>query len=758
MTPTLRRTSLFCSCAVVLTLLAVPPRHAAAQDDATLIEWGTSKVAILLPAEPDKDEQLAAQELADHLKLMSGAEVPIRAEQEPLGNAVPIRVGLSFAPQAADLIKADGDDPASFLLRVRPEGVLLAGLSPEGTLFAAYELLEQLGVRWFMPGEVGTVVPTSTTVTLKCQETIQHPGFAGRILSDMGGVSGKTWFRRVRMGGFNAGGHGLGIKVDRETEPELFMQINGRPTSKVRVSHPEVQRRVIAASKGRLDKYPDLKYLPIGPNDGAGFGDDPWDAGDMDPLHGKVSVTDRFVKFFNIVLEEVHKTHPDAGIAFYCYAQYMRPPVREKPNPKIMPVLAPIDVCRFHAIDNPLCPERAYIKEIVDAWQALGLEMMYRGYLFNLADQGFPFTMIRQIRSEYPYYHQQGFKACRVECKPAWGYHGPSLYLAAKIMWDPGLDVDALLDDYFARLYGPAAKPMQEHFERLERAYAEADYHTGNVFDIPHILTPSIMKDLGRSLEKAEKAARKAPALARRIKMVRIGYDFGVAGLAMMEAINTFEFQEAKRQYDHVLEALVPAALKHDPPILSTYYAARFTKRFWGGTVESGYRCVTDGSEIAVELPDEWQFILDPLNGGEALGFHKPGMGDRNWTTFKTKSDSWSNQGLRYYKGEAWYRTRFEVPVKYRDRDLRLWLGGIDDIAKAWLNGTALEELSRGAAPTGRPWEFDATPAVKLGERNTLVLNISNRAVNELGTGGITGPAMIYAPAPADLKAEEDNP
>ncbi len=40
---------------------------------------------------------------------------------------------------------------------------------------------------------------------------------------------------------------------------------------------------------------------------------------------------------------------------------------------------------------------------------------------------------------------------------------------------------------------------------------------------------------------------------------------------------------------------------------------------------------------------------------------------------------------------------------------------------------------------------------------HSLPVKISNRAVNELGTGGITGPAMIYAPA-ADSKAEKDHP
>jgi len=382
----------------------------------------------------------------------------------------------------------------------------------------------------------------------------------------------------------------------------------------------------------------------------------------------------------------------------------------------------------------------------VDGWKALGVDMMYRGYLINLADQGFPFTMIRQIRSEYPYYHEQDFKACRVECKPAWSYHGPSLYLAAKIMWDPTLDVDALLGDYFSRFYGPAGEAMQAHFERLERAYAEADYHTGNVFDIPHVLTPAVMKDLGRSLAKAKRAA-KDPLIARRVAMTRTGYDFGVANLAMMAALNDFDFVEAKRQYDRS-QAIVPDAIAHVPPILNVRYAPGFTKRFWSGTVESGYQRVSDGNEIAVRLPDEWQFMLDPLDGGELLGFHKPGMGDRNWTTLKTKSTSWSNQGLRYYKGEAWYRTTAEVPSRYLGRELRLWLGAIDDQAKAWINGQELPLLEKGTAPCGRPWEFDATQAIRTGEDNVIVVKVSNRAINELGTGGITGPAMLWASAP----------
>ena len=721
------------------------PASAQKGETVELVSNGTARAVVVLPAEASDEEEMAAQEIVEHIDKISGARLPIQRGKRPTGGATPILLGPSFAPESQGAIRAGGDDPASFVIRVKPDKILLTGLSPKGTLNAAYELLEQLGVRWFNPGEIGTVIPRSPNVAVACQETFQHPGFAGRHLTGFRDNT-KKWLQRMRMGGLHPGSHGLGIKADRETEPELFMTAKGR--RKIKVSHPEVLRRVIERWRAYLEKWPDAKYVSMGPTDGYGFGNDPWDADDMDPLDGKISATDRYVKFFNLVLNELQKSHPDVGLAFYCYALHMRPPVREKPNPRILPVLAPIGVCRFHSIENPICPERAYIKEIVEGWKALGVGMAYRGYLFNLADQGMPFSMVRQIRCEYPYYHKEGMVACRVECKPAWAYHGPSLYLAAKIMWNPKLDVDALLDDYFKKFYGPAAEPMKTHFRQLEEAYAGADYHTGNVFDIPYILTPAVMQKLDGTLKEAERAAAGNPLIARRVNMVRIGYAFGEANLRMMAAVNDFDFAGAKAHLDTIRDDITPSAINHDPPLLDPSYAVEFVDEFWAGTVEQGYERVTEGNEIAAGLPDEWLLLLDPFDGGEALGFHTSGMGTNNWHPIKTKSSSWSNQGLRYYKGEAWYRTSVEVPARYRGRETRLWLGGIDDQAKAWINGKELPLLARGKAPTGTPWEFDATGVVEPGKSNVIVVKVSNREIDEYGTGGITGPAMLWAARP----------
>ena len=733
----------------VIGLVLILSACSASADTTTLVREGVAQATIILSPDAGELEVLAAQELQTHIQKMSGVQLPIVRSVEQAGG-VKILIGRAVPDEELTEVRAAapdafGREQVSFRLRVMPNEIQVAGLSGRGSLFAAYELLEQLGIRWFIPDEIGTVIPESRTVAIRQQDTIQHPGFAGRTLSLDSGVKTGEWFRRMRMGGFNSGGHGYGIRADGNEEPELFMTKDGRRTGKLRISHPEVLRRTIAKARATLEKNPRHTHLSIGPEDGLGFGEDEWDAGDTDPLHGRISISDRLVKFLNLILDDLQEDYPDVGIGFYCYSQHMRPPVREKPNPKILPILAPIDVCRLHAIDNPRCWERHYIDDIIQGWKALGVQMMYRGYLFNLADQGLPFGMIRQVRAEYPYYHQQGMIACRVECKPAWAYHGPALYLAAKLMWDPKADAEAVLSDYFSKFYGPAGTAMREHFELLEDAYEKADYHTGNVFDIPHILTPKVMKKMERALVRAEGVVPADSMYFSRVKMIRVAFEFGKSTLEMMAAMNRFDFEQAHQHLQRIKEELLPVALKHKPAILSLEYGLKFTDRFWTNTVGSAYQRVSDGNEIVARLPDEWLFLLDPYNGGEKLGLWRPETGTQSWRTIKTYSQSWSNQGLRYYKGVCWYRSSVDVPSKYAGRKVRLWLGGVDESAKAWINGKELALMSSGAAPMGRPWEFDADETLKFGQSNTIVVKVTNGRLNELGTGGLTMPAMLWA-------------
>ena len=704
-----------------------------------LVKNGVANVMLVLPDQPAPDEQLAAAELADYFQKISGAEIKIGKNADLAPGAIPVKIGLALCPDAAERVKAAGSDPAAFMLRVQKDGVWLAGLSPEGTLFAAYELLEQLGVGWYLPGDLGTVIPSSKTIVLPIQQTIQIPSFKGRHLQAIGD---NTWARRMRLGGLGAGAHGLPVKADPKKNPEMFCQEGGQPTHQLQVSNPEVLHLATEAALNYFRKTPGEKYISMSPNDGAGFGASPWDANDMDPLHGKISVTDRYVRFFNLILTEVHKEFPDAGIAFYCYGQLMRPPVKEIPDKHILPVLAPIDLCRFHSIENPICPERQYLKQIIARWQELGCEIYYRGYYFNLADQGLPFSMIRQISDELPFFYNNKIVGCRVECMPMWGHHGPSLYLASKLMWNAKADAKVIVDNYFKVFYGPAAQPMSKFFNILEDAFGNADYHTGNVFDMPHVLTADILDKLDEQLRAAEKLTSPESAFAKRIKLVRLAQNYGKANLVMMAVFNNCDFKQAKAEHEQALALLSEGNQFY--PALFCGSALKYLNRFWSGSVNMAAVGLANGNKIVAKLPDQWLFLLDPLNGGEDLGFYQPAMGTNNWLRLKTFSQSWGNQGLRYYKGEAWYRTTVKVDEKFKGETIHLWLGGVDDLAAAWMNGEKLKCLLHGAAPIGKPWEFDATGATRFGQENILVIKITNREVNELGTGGLTGPAMLW--------------
>ena len=388
--------------------------------------------------------------------------------------------------------------------------------------------------------------------------------------------------------------------------------------------------------------------------------------------------------------------------------------------------------------------------------------MMFRGYLFNLADHGLPFSMIDIVRNEWPYYHSKRFIAMRVECIPNWAYHGPALYLAARLFWNPYQDVDAIMDEYFRRMYGPASAPMKRHFEIIENAYIHADYFTGNVQDVPKILTPDVRKQMAQTLEKAEKLAGKENLYADRVRLVRIGFDYGEANFSMMNAFAHCEFVEAKKQHDQITKELVPVATATKPPVLTRTHIG-YLNRFWGRSVSNAYERVTNGRQIAAVLPEEWRIFLDPYNKGEELFLYKPELGTQSWLPMHTWSQTTSGQGLRYYKWAAWYRCKVTVPVAFAGRKLRFWMGGVDDTAKVWINGKELTLIERGSAPFGRPWEFDTADSVQVGKDNVVVVKITDTYVHELGTFGINGPVMIWAepserPAKADAGGTKTTP
>jgi hypothetical protein len=730
-------------------------RAAAQPAGPILVQDGNPRAVLIVASDATEKEQLAAEEIQTHIKLITGATLPIATEATG-AQGVAIYLGKACPDPIAEDLEPVEDSGDSFRLIVEGTTIQMAGVYDDGTLFAAYEFLEQLGVRWLMPGPYGTVTPESATVAAPIQDTVQVPTFASRqmhfvdnYLSTMPpGVDrheGVDWARRRRLRGVSWNAHGIPLQppANRDTEPELFILENGQRTAQLDVAHPEVLRRAIAAARTTLAANPNLRFLRMGPADGHGFGTSDWDAGDYDTVAGLPSVTDRYIKFFNLVLDDVQKDYPDVGLAFFCYDTYMLPPVREIPNRKIVPALAPINVDRMHSAADPAGWERRYFLRLADRWSELVDAWSFRGYLFNLADPGLPFSGIGPARDEFPLMVEHGSsEGLRVEVSASWGYDAPAFYLATKLMWQTDANPVPILREFMTAAYGPAAVPMARYYAAISDAMANAPYSAGRWFDHTEIFSAELMESLDDELTRAQSRAERSgdAGIIDRVHVARLAFDVGDAFLKSLRHWRDLEFADAKTEHNNAAAAFTEA-VSHKPVAL--YPLRRNFLNLFNDPVSQAAERSSGGNQIAAMLPDTWSALLDRNDDAETDQVYAADVATDTWRELRTRGGSWSAQGLRYYRGVMWYRTTVTVDPAWANRKLTLWLGSLDESARVWVNGHEVPLVA--GSRVFQPWEFDVTGFLQFDGDDEITLKITNVRLQELGTGGLTGPAFIWA-------------
>ena len=89
-----------------------------------------------------------------------------------------------------------------------------------------------------------------------------------------------------------------------------------------------------------------------------------------------------------------------------------------------------------------------------------------------------------------------------------------------------------------------------------------------------------------------------------------------------------------------------------------------------------------------------------------------------------------------------WYRFRFQRPVVGVGEGLGLFIGGVEDEARVWLNGKEIGSSGRGFS---RPFVFDLTDGLEEGENLLAIQVVRNSKANEIGLGGIIRPSFLFA-------------
>ncbi|HKB38706.1 MAG TPA: DUF4838 domain-containing protein [Gemmataceae bacterium] len=704
----------------------------------------------------------SVRDFADILQRITGAKVEVvKGKPGPGEKRVPILIG-EYATEAFGKPAKSYPYRQGLRIVVNEKGVGLAGESDLATSYSLYTLLHQLGCRWYFPSPLGEVLPSTRTLSLREQDLSTGPYtiYRGIWYTD------SDYARRNRMGGAElAAGHALEFTVPKElrkTNPEIRAIIGGKPHEHfVKWTHPLVARSIADALLANIKKDPDTPSFSLSPDDGMSWDesdDRKFDAGDFDPATQTVSKTDRLMVLANRVAERVTARHPNALFGILAYADYTRPPVKQKVHPNVIPEIAPITYSRAQPMNDDREPNNKALRNIVEGWAKVSPRTSYYFYGWFLAELSSPNPMIAKWSHDIPYIYQKG--NCRFwqpETLTNFESSMHGLYLGLRLAWDPTEKPKEIVDELHQKLYGSAGRAMGDYWHFIDRVWVDTPEYAGCGFG--HLRRWN-RKNMTRARELMNKAvaAAKVPVEKQRVQMANDSLALFEDFMNLREDLAAGRFAGLDARTSKYIERLLKLGATYekqyafghglnwakDCNVNNSYFHA-----FYRATYDDAARVARDFTVLTTPVLRSFRYAVDREKKGEASGWAGVKFDATAWKTTDVAVDTWSALGLHNYMGSLWYRTGVKLPAVPKGKKVFLWIGATDGRVKLFVNGKHIPyagpkgEKADSFSGYSQPVSLDITAAVTAGE-NQLALFCTREFLNELGTGGLLSPVVIY--------------
>ncbi len=620
-------------------LFLAPPQATAV----TLVEGGQGRAVLMVPEKPSPVVENAARVLRDHIKEMSGAELPIRTEEAVTGS--PSRDQAWVLVGEGKLARklgwtSQGLGPGGIFQAAQGNVLVLFGsdahtpADAEGTRYAVTTFLEdRLGVRYLWPGELGKVVPRRETIVVEdfrhrftpplAQRRIRSMPYHDRIqvgLDRLGFTKGDyerlraeaertraaspDWFGWHRLGGtLNLrAGHAfthLWAKYGKD-HPDWFAlqpdgsrdQSQGPDRARLCVSNPGLIDAVAREKIEELDRDPNLQGVSIAPNDGGrpAFCTCPKCEALDAPGGRKVLLWD-FSKGSRRDFEHVSLT--DRMVSFWnAVAERVAKVHPDKllvvdaysvyAAPPVERKLHPNLVVRFAPLGYHSDEYRQESLRDWDGWSKAARRIFFRPNLMLLGRRdGMPLLYVHKFGKDFRYLAGHGMMGTDFDaCCHHWATQGLNYYVVARLQWDPEQDVDALVDDYCRAGFGPAAKSVRRYFDRLEALMNEVAARKGKVTTA---FGAEAVAGLRKELEQARREAGDDPAVAKRIAFLDLGLRWtAVEAQAHALLEDPKADQEAAKRALGERSALMREIFREEPLALNVAYISWGEDSLWG--------------------------------------------------------------------------------------------------------------------------------------------------------------------------------
>jgi hypothetical protein len=448
---------------------------------------GASKYQLEFNPVENADAADAVADLRRCVEIRSGVSLPLN-NAVAAGPAVRVR-RLASAP-------ANWPHPEAYHLYVHGDDVIIEATTPDGLRNGVYGLLtDHMDCHWFTPKKLGEEFPAPAadkSVAFRPMDETRAPSFFSS--PGMAWGSAPRWDRQnravINRGRMNFG-HAWQGMIDTARYPyDKFPDMWSRDRSgKVQVfdsnwsatnfcsTNPEVITIVAEKINAQFDANPDAIVASLDPNDlaplcqcdrclalDAKYGVKPTDDKQM---------ADRLLHFSKEIHDRLEPAHKDKFLGVLAYGFQTRPPKAAVAHPHHAAT-----VCQFPSyfdhtrpFNDPTSPFNREFNEIVKGWGARVKQLGFYDYYGHYNFFG-PWGVIHKMREDLPAFKEMGGTFVVIESQPNFAMHGLNLYAAARLVWDIDADVDAVVEAYVTKFYGPAADPMREFYRATERHYA----------------------------------------------------------------------------------------------------------------------------------------------------------------------------------------------------------------------------------------------------------------------------------------------
>lgn len=368
------------------------------------------------------------------------------------------------------------------------------------TWYAAAGLLEQLGVRWYMPYEHGTVVPKTKNISVAPQNMVRAPKFAIRHYYLNPSVEQLSWLKRLGYGNdvLISCGHTIYDIIShpeqQKAHPEYLAKCNGKidpgyPVGRGRpkLTNPGLRDSSVKFIGKVFEAYPELEGFGIGMPDGF----DEIDEEDAKLFPRGENYTDRFsVYIWNYWLDickQVKKQNPGKFFTVMPYGPCEEPPEQLHMLPDNMAVQL-VTASIPNQMSNP--QRRKKVIDLYERWHQMttsGKIWIWQHYLFYGNIANCPAFFTKELQKEMQYLNGKvmgKFIECPIR-KGEFDYPGIThwfYYLQGKLFWEPDLDLNALLNEYYTLYFGPSAAEMKQFYEYAESVYMRPESRTVTAF------------------------------------------------------------------------------------------------------------------------------------------------------------------------------------------------------------------------------------------------------------------------------------